>query len=686
MAKALKPQQAPTDLPADGPPTLGEDPAPSAMLALDSGRAAIRKALENMPNRPGVYRMLAEDGEVLYVGKAKNLKRRVTNYANPAGINTRILQMISQTRAMEIVTTRTEVEALLLESNMIKRMRPRFNILLRDDKSFPYILLVGDHDWPQLVKHRGARNQKGEYFGPFASAGAVNRTLNTMQKAFPLRSCSDSVFESRTRPCLQHQIRRCTAPCVNRISHDDYAQLVEEAREFLSGRSSAVQKRLSERMQAASEDMAYETAALYRDRLRALAHIQSHQDINVASVEEADVVAIHQNAGQSCIQVFFFRAGQNWGNRAYFPSHSREQSPADVLAAFLGQFYDDKPPPREVLVNERPEEIELLAEALSLRAERRVRVLVPQRGARRELIDHAARNAREALERRLAESTTQRRLLEALAELFDLDSPPSRIEVYDNSHIMGKHALGAMIVSGPEGFRKNAYRKFNIRSEDLTPGDDYGMMREVLQRRFSRLVRAEAAEDASDEPDEADVETGAAVEADATAPAATAAQADKVGEDRRIAGERPDLVLIDGGLGQLHAAMEVFADLGITDVALAAIAKGPDRNAGLERIHIPGRGERTLPPRSPVLYFLQRLRDEAHRFAIGSHRAKRAQSVSRSALDEIAGIGPRRKRALLNHFGSVRAIEQAAPTDLQTVEGISTTVAQKIYDFFHPDN
>lgn len=684
MAKAQKPELAPADLPTDAPPSLAEEPAPSAMQALDAGRAAIRKALETMPSSPGVYRMLAEDGEVLYVGKAKSLKRRVTSYANPAGLSTRILQMIGQTRAMEVVTTRTEVEALLLESNLIKRLRPRFNILLRDDKSFPYILLVGDHEWPQLVKHRGARNQKGEYFGPFASAGAVNRTLNTMQKAFPLRSCSDSVFDSRTRPCLQYQIRRCTAPCVGRIGQAEYAQLVEEARDFLSGRSREVQKRLSERMQSASEDMAYETAALYRDRLRALAHIQSHQDINVASVEEADVIAIHQDGGQSCIQVFFFRAGQNWGNRAFFPSHGREQSPADVLAAFLGQFYDDKPPPREILLNERPEELDLLAEALTVKAGRRVRIAPPMRGPRRELVDHAARNAREALERRLAESATQRRLLEAVAELFDLDALPNRIEVYDNSHIMGKHALGAMIVSGPEGFRKNAYRKFNIRNEDLTPGDDYGMMREVLKRRFSRLIRAEAAEAEAEVESEAE---GDEANGDTDARTEVLEGMDKdAKEHRRVAGERPDLVLIDGGLGQLNAVMEVFADLGITDIPVAAIAKGPDRNAGLERIHIPGRGERTLPPRSAVLYFLQRLRDEAHRYAIGSHRAKRSKSVSRSALDEITGIGPRRKRALLNHFGSVRAIEQAAPTDLQAVEGISKTVAQKIYDFFHPES
>ncbi len=651
MAKADKPIAQPLDLPSDSRPAA----------SIDNGREAIAKALETMPAAPGVYRMLARDGEVLYVGKAKNLKNRVRNYAQPAGLNTRTLRMIAETRAMEVVTTHTEVEALLLESNLIKRLRPRYNILLRDDKSFPYIVITGDHEWPQLAKHRGARNRKGEYFGPFASALSVNRTLNTLQKAFPLRSCSDSIFASRTRPCLQYQIRRCAGPCVDRIDKDSYAELVTEARDFLSGRSREVQRGLSQKMEAASAELAFETAAIYRDRLRALAHVQAHQGINVASVAEADVIAIHMEAGQSCIQVFFFRAGQNWGNRAYFPSHGRERTPAEVLGAFIGQFYDDKPPPREILLNEWPENQGLIAEALSVKADRKVRLHRPERGQRRELVSHAQTNAREALARRLAESASQRRLLEAVAELFALDGPPRRIEVYDNSHISGTDAIGAMIVAGPEGFQKNAYRKFNIKNDDITPGDDYGMMREVLHRRFARLLKAQAAAESSEVSGASD------------------------DEDARAAGEWPDLVLIDGGLGQLTAVREVFADLGVTGVALAAIAKGPDRNAGLERIHLPDKPEISLPPRSPVLYFLQRLRDESHRFAIGTHRARRAKRMDRSALDSIAGIGPGRKRALLNHFGSARAVETAGLTDLESVRGISKAVAQKIYDFFHPE-
>ncbi len=654
MAKADKPIIALPDLPSDAPVDAREG------AGIDDGRAAIQKALETMPAAPGVYRMLAQDGEVLYVGKAKNLKNRVRNYAQPAGLNTRTLRMIAETRAMEVVTTHTEVEALLLESNLIKRLRPRYNILLRDDKSFPFIVITADHEWPQLAKHRGARNRKGEYFGPFASATSVNRTLNTLQKAFPLRSCSDSIFASRTRPCLQYQIRRCAGPCVGRIDREAYEELVTEARDFLSGRSRQVQNTLSERMEAASAELAFETAAIYRDRLRALAHVQAHQGINVAAVGEADVIAIHMEAGQSCIQVFFFRAGQNWGNRAYFPTHGKERSPAEVLSAFMGQFYDDKPPPKEILLNEWPENHELIAEALSIKAERKVRLHRPARGQRRELVSHALTNAREALARRLAESASQRRLLEAVADLFALDGPPQRIEVYDNSHIMGTDAIGAMIVAGPEGLQKNAYRKFNIKNENLTPGDDYGMMREVLHRRFSRLLKAQAAAESGD-----DDESG--------------------GEDARVAGEWPDLVLIDGGAGQLSAAREVFADLGVAGVALAAIAKGPDRNAGLERIFLPDKPEISLAPRSPVLYFLQRLRDEAHRFAIGTHRARRAKRMDRSALDSIPGVGPGRKRALLNHFGSARAVETAGLSDLEVVDGISRAVAQRIYDFFHPE-
>ena len=659
MAKADKPSIQPLDLPPDRQPAAD----------IEKGRGAIVKALETMPGAPGVYRMLAHDGEVLYVGKAKNLKNRVRNYAQPAGLNTRTLRMIAETCAMEVVTTHTEVEALLLESNLIKRLRPRYNILLRDDKSFPFIVITGDHEWPQLAKHRGARNRKGEYFGPFASATSVNRTLNTLQKAFPLRSCSDSIFASRTRPCLQYQIRRCAGPCVGRIDKESYAELVAEARDFLSGRSQQVQQGLSQRMEAASHELAFETAAVYRDRLRALAHVQAHQGINVASVAEADVIAIHMEAGQSCIQVFFFRAGQNWGNRAYFPSHGRERTPAEVLAAFIGQFYDDKPPPREILLNEWPENGELIAEALSVKAERKVRLHRPARGQRRELVNHAQTNAREALARRLAESASQRRLLEAVADLFALDGPPQRIEVYDNSHIMGTDAIGAMIVAGPEGFQRNAYRKFNIKSTDITPGDDFGMMREVLHRRFARLLKAQAAAENADSGEASDDRDGAGNEA----------------ENNRIAGEWPDLVLIDGGQGQLTAVREVFADLGVTGVALAAIAKGPERNAGLERIHLPDKPEIALPPRSPVLYFLQRLRDESHRFAIGTHRARRGKRMDRSALDSIAGVGPGRKRALLNHFGSARAVQTAGLADLESVSGISKTVAQKIYDFFHPE-
>ncbi len=662
MAKADKPSEQSLDLPADA--RAEERPGDG----IETGREAIGTALVTMPGAPGVYRMLAENGEVLYVGKAKNLKNRVRNYAQPAGLNTRTLRMIAETRAMEVVTTHTEVEALLLESNLIKRLRPRYNILLRDDKSFPFIMITADHEWPQLAKHRGARNRKGEYFGPFASASSVNRTLNTLQKAFPLRSCSDSIFAARTRPCLQYQIRRCAGPCVGRIDPEAYGQLVAEARDFLSGRSREVQTGLSRRMEAASANLEFETAAIYRDRLRALAHVQAHQGINVASVAEADVIAIHMEGGQSCIQVFFFRAGQNWGNRAYFPSHGKERAPGEVLAAFMGQFYDDKPPPREILLNEWPESHELIAEALGVKAGRKVRLHRPERGQRRELVGHAQTNAREALARRLAESASQRRLLEAVADLFALEGPPRRIEVYDNSHISGTDAVGAMIVAGPEGMQKNAYRKFNIKNENITPGDDFGMMREVLERRFSRLLKAQAAAESGED--------------DSTFGEASGAGG---GEDARVAGEWPDLVLIDGGLGQLSAVREVFADLGVTGVALAAIAKGPDRNAGLERIFLPDKPEIALEPRSPVLYFLQRLRDEAHRFAIGTHRARRAKRMDRSTLDSISGVGPGRKRALLNQFGSARAVETAGLTDLESVTGISKGVARRIYDFFHPE-
>ena len=651
------------DKPTNQPPILPTDSRPVSDLGIEiiGGRKILREALETMPAGPGVYRMLAHDSEVLYVGKAKNLKIRVRNYTQPTGLNTRTLRMIAETRALEVVTTHTEVEALLLESNMIKRLRPRYNILLRDDKSFPFIILTTDHEWPQLAKHRGAHNKKSEYFGPFASATSVNRTLNTLQKAFPLRSCSDSTFAARTRPCLQYQIRRCAGPCVGHISPESYGELVSEARNFLSGNSQEVQNTLSKRMESASENLDFETAAIYRDRLRALAHVQAHQGINVASVSEADVIAIHMDAGKSCIQVFFFRSGQNWGNRAYYPTHSNELTAAEVLGAFIGQFYDNRLPPKEILLSEWPENHKLIAEALSVKAGRKVRLHQPLRGQRKKLLSHTQTNAREALARRLAESTSQRKLLEAVRDLFSLDRIPERIEVFDNSHIMGTDAIGAMIVSGPDGMQKNAYRKFNIKNKVLSPGDDYGMMREVLFRRFSRLLKTQ---ELYEKEENKNIHRNKVV----------------------IPGEWPDLVLIDGGLGQLTAAREVFADLGVTGVALAAIAKGSNRNAGLERIFVPDQPAFSMSPRNPVLYFLQRLRDEAHRFAIGTHQARRGKRLRRSALDSVPGVGPRRKRALLNRFGSAKAVENAGQKDLESVQGISKAIAKTIYIFFHPED
>jgi len=626
---------------AEAPPTDSS----SAESRMAAGVAVIEKYLETMPTSPGVYRMVSAKGDVLYVGKAKNLKKRVVAYAHPERQTIRIRRMIAETAQMEVVTTHTEVEALLLESNLIKRLEPRYNILLRDDKSFPFILITADHDWPQVLKHRGARNRKGEYFGPFASAGAVNQTLSALQRAFLLRSCSDSVFGSRTRPCLLHQIKRCSAPCVARIERESYLALVEEARAFLSGQSRRVQADLGARMDAASRAMEYEQAAVFRDRIRALTQIQAHQDINPLEVEEADAVALYQAGGASCIQVFFFRSGCNYGNRAYFPAHAQDAEAPEVMAAFLGQFYADKQPPREVLVNVEPAESAIVAGALSEKAGRKVAVLWPKRGDRRRLLDHALENARAALGRRLAESGAHRRLLDGVGELFGLDGPPERIEVYDNSHIQGTDAVGAMIVAGPEGLMKSAYRKFNIRSTELTPGDDFGMMREVLERRFRRAQK--------EDPD----------------------------HDR---GLWPDLVLIDGGQGQLDAAAQIFADLGIDEVALAGIAKGPDRNAGRERFFVPGRAPFSLEPKDPVLYFLQRLRDEAHRFAIGTHRARRSKGIGRSALDEVAGIGAHRKKSLLHHFGSAREVADAGLADLEAVSGISKAMAKKIYDHFHP--
>jgi len=608
------------------------------------GFAVIRAALKAMPTAPGVYRMLDAKGRPLYVGKAKNLKNRVTAYGKAVGLPIRILRMIDQTRAIEIVTTHTEVEALLLEANLIKRLKPRYNIILRDDKSFPFIEINSDHAWPQLNKHRGARVAGRSYFGPFASAGAVNQTLNTLQRAFPLRTCTDAEFQARTRPCLQYQIKRCSAPCVAKIGADAYGRLVREARQFLAGRNSQVQAALARRMQAASDALDFETAALYRDRLAAMAQIQARQGINVAGLAEADILAAHQQAGQTCVQVFFFRAGHNYGNRAHFPSHARDQPAAEVLAAFISQFYDARKPPRTVLLSHPIDNQDLVAEALSVRAGRRVRLHAPRRGPKRELIQRAAENAAEALARRLGESTAQARLLDGVAKLFDLDARPERIEVYDNSHIGGAQAIGGMIVAGPDGLTKSAYRKFNIKSDDIRPGDDYGMLREVLTRRFTRLLKEHP--------------------------------------EREDPGRWPDLVLIDGGTGQLGVAEAVLHELGVRDVALAAIAKGPDRNAGRERFFRPGRPPFTLAERDPVLYYLQRLRDEAHRFAIGGHRTRRAKNLTRSPLDEIRGIGSRRKKALLHRFGSAKGVAEAGLKDLASVDGISKTVARRVYDFF----
>ncbi|MCH8037797.1 MAG: excinuclease ABC subunit UvrC, partial [Proteobacteria bacterium] len=590
-------------------------------------------------------------------GKAKNLKKRVATYTQAARLPRRLQRMVAATVAVEVVTTHTEVEALLLESNLIKRFLPRYNVLLRDDKSFPYILITGDREFPEITKHRGARKRAGDYFGPFASAGAVNRTITALEKAFLLRSCSDSVFAARTRPCLMHQIKRCAAPCVGRISAAGYQELVAEARDFLTGRSHQIQQRLAAVMQAASDRQDFEAAAVYRDRIRALAHIQARQDINVRGVADADVIAAHQEAGQTCIQVFFFRAGRNYGNRAYYPSHDRALGLKAVLGAFLAQFYENKPVPKLVLISHQPGDGALIAEALSSRAGHKVVFREPKRGAKRKLVEHALTNARDALVRRLAESSAQRALLEGLAECLALDAVPERIEVYDNSHIQGANPYGAMIVAGPEGFNKSAYRKFRIKgaaaegtaktgAAKFAPGDDYAMMREVLTRRFSRALKE---------------------------------------DPERGGGQWPDLILLDGGRGQLSSAREVLVDLGLGDLAVAAIAKGPARNAGRERIYLVDREPLLLGPRDPVLYFLQRLRDEAHRFAIGSHRSGRTKARLRSVLDEVPGVGAKRKKALLHHFGSARAVARAGLADFEAIEGISTGVARKIYDHFHAE-
>lgn len=619
-----------------------------------TGAELIAAFVKRLPNKAGVYRMFDKNDEVLYVGKARNLRKRVSNYTRPTGHSNRISRMIRATCNMEFVVTNTETEALLLEANLIKRLRPRYNVLLRDDKSFPYIVLTKNHRAPGLFKHRGARSQKGDYFGPFASAGAVNHTINSLQRAFLLRTCTDSVLETRTRPCLLYQIKRCSGPCTHEISESDYALLVKEAKDFLSGKSHAVKEDMLKSMQQASQMLDFEHAAVYRDRLAALAHIQGHQGINPQGVDEADVFALHFEGGQSCIQVFFFRTGQNWGNRAYFPKADPSISTSEILSAFIAQFYDDKPIPSLILTSEVIEEEDLLSQALSLKANRKITIAQPQRGEKKDLVDHALTNAREALGRRLAETSTQARLLQGFAETFKLDHVPKRIEVYDNSHIMGTNAVGGMIVAGPEGFVKNQYRKFNIKSQDITPGDDYGMMREVMERRFSRLLK----------------EKGLPVE--------------NTTQDDDSFPQWPDVILIDGGQGQMKVVHEVLRELEINDAVIAiGVAKGMDREAGRERFFVEGKPSFTLPPRDPVLYFVQRLRDEAHRFAIGSHRAKRKKEMIKNPLDEIEGIGPARKRALLSHFGTAKAVSRAAIEDLMRVEGISQSMAKLINDHFN---
>ncbi|HEY2662270.1 MAG TPA: excinuclease ABC subunit UvrC [Caulobacteraceae bacterium] len=612
------------------------------------GAELIKDQVKRLPDTPGVYRMLGEEGEVLYVGKARSLKKRVTQYAQGRFHTQRVAHMVHLTRGMEFVSTKTETEALLLEINLIKQLKPRFNVQLRDDKSFPEILIRRDHRAAQIRKHRGAHTSPGDYFGPFASAWAVNRTVNCLQKAFLLRSCSDNVFETRNRPCMLHQIKRCSAPCVDLVTPEDYDALVEQAHDFLRGKSRAVMTRLSEEMTEAAEALEFERAARLRDRIRALSSVSQEQSINPQTLEEADVFAVHAEGGQACVQVFFFRAGQNWGNRAYFPRVANTIEGADeeagIIDAFLGQFYDSQAVPRLILVSHEPANRELLAEAFAMKAGRKVEIAHPSRGEKAELVRHAMTNAREALGRRMAESSAQSTLLTGVGEAFGLESPPERVEVYDNSHIMGTNAVGGMIVAGPEGFQKSQYRKFNIKSTELTPGDDYGMMREVLRRRFARMVKEEEAGEPS---------------------------------------PRPDLVLVDGGKGQLDAALEVMADLGVDDIAVVGVAKGPDRDAGLERFFMPGKTPFMLEPKSPVLYYLQRLRDEAHRFAIGTHRARRKIEMTKNPLDEIEGVGPGRKRALLHAFGSARGVSRAAAADLAKVEGVSDALAQRIYDHFN---
>ncbi len=625
-------------------------PAPAAPPAHQAkGVVVIERALATMPQSPGVYRMLDERGEALYVGKARSLKKRVTSYTQTSRLPERLRRMVADTAAMEIVTTHTEAEALLLEANLIKRLKPRFNIVLRDDKSYPWLMLTEDHAFPQITKHRGARGRKGSYYGPFASAWAVNQTVTAMQRVFLLRSCQDTVFANRSRPCLLHQIRRCSAPCVGRVSAEEYGHLVAQARAFLGGKAGSVQQELAGEMERAAEGLEFERAAAIRDRIRGLTHVQGTAVINPASLTDADIVAGHQIGGQTCVQVFFIRGGRNNGNRAFFPTHARDMELDAVLAAFLAQFYDDKPPPACVLLNQEVPEQALLEEALTLKAKRRVNLAVPARGEKRAVVLHAETNAREALERRMAESAGQAKLLEAAAALFGLPATPERIECYDNSHIMGANAYGVMVVAGPDGFQKNAYRKYGIRGP-IAPGDDFAMMREVLERRFGRALREQAASE----------------QGGPEAPA------------------MPDLLLIDGGAGQLSAVRGIMQDLGLHGIPVVAIAKGPDRDAGREWFHMDGRDPFQLPPRDPVLYYLQRVRDETHRFAITTHRSGRSKALVTSELDEVPGVGSARKRALLNHFGSARGVKQAGLADLEAAPGINRETARRVYAHFHP--
>lgn len=651
-----------------------------------SGPDIIRDQVSRLPGKPGVYRMFGETGELLYVGKARNLKARVSNYAKIGGQTQRIARMISLTRTMEFVVTASETEALLLEANLIKKLKPRFNIILRDDKSFPHILIREDHEAPQALKHRGAKRIKGKYFGPFASAGAVDHTLDTLQKAFLLRTCTDNIYATRSRPCMLHQMGRCSAPCTGLIPLDEYRELVREAERFLNGDAETLQEQLVAQMERAAQNMDYERAGALRDRIRALSSVRQSQSVNPDGLVEADVFAIHSEAGASAVQAFFFRAGQNWGATVWYPRHDRDDSPEQVLTAFIAQFYDDKPVPKLILLNREIEEWDLMTDALEMKAEHKVEIRTPQRGEKRGIVAQAMLNAREALGRKLAETQSQQKIFAAVQKVFDLAEAPKRIEVYDNSHIMGTSMVGGMVVAGPDGFEKTAYRKFNIRDVDLAPGDDYGMMREVMRRRFARLRKE------WEELNAPAVDPLSLSDAERAVPSVPLARASDPPKPvlRTEGGKKPDawpdLVLIDGGLGQLSAAKDAIEAVGFRpgELNLVAIAKGPDRNAGREQFFRPGRAPFQLPPNDPALYYLQRLRDEAHRWAIGAHRAKRAAAISgQNPLDEIAGVGVRRKKALLNRFGSAKGVSRATMADLQTVEGVNEALARRIYDFFH---